>query len=172
MNIVVCVKYVPDATADRQFESDNTVDRVGVDGLLSELDEYAVEQALQIKEKAEEPDVGHRDRADASAPRPAVDAVRKALQMGADQGVHVADEAIAGSDAVATSLVLAKAVEKVGVHGRPGRLRHGLDRRRDERRPGDARRAARPAAGDVRLGDRVRRATRSGSSATATPPPR
>src|SRR5659263_556379 len=52
MNIVVCVKHVPDATADRQFESDNTVDRVGVDGLLSELDEYAVEQALQIKEKA------------------------------------------------------------------------------------------------------------------------
>ena len=54
-NIVVCVKYVPDATADRQFESDNTVDRVGVDGLLSELDEYGVEQALQIKEKAETP---------------------------------------------------------------------------------------------------------------------
>ena len=47
MNIVVCVKYVPDATADRKFEEDNTVDRVGVDGLLSELDEYAVEQALQ-----------------------------------------------------------------------------------------------------------------------------
>ena len=40
MNIVVCVKYVPDATADRQYESDNTVDREGVDGLLSELDEY------------------------------------------------------------------------------------------------------------------------------------
>ena len=51
MNIVVCVKYVPDATADRRFESDNTVDRVGVDGLLSELDEYAVEQALQLAEK-------------------------------------------------------------------------------------------------------------------------
>ena len=47
MNIVVCVKYVPDATADRKFEDDFTVDRVGVDGLLSELDEYAVEQALQ-----------------------------------------------------------------------------------------------------------------------------
>ena len=51
MNIVVCVKYVPDATADRHFESDNTVDRKGVPGLLSELDEYAVEQALQLKEK-------------------------------------------------------------------------------------------------------------------------
>ena len=49
MNIVVCVKYVPDATGDRTFDAtDNTVDRVGVDGLLSELDEYAVEQALRL----------------------------------------------------------------------------------------------------------------------------
>jgi electron transfer flavoprotein beta subunit len=113
MNIVVCVKYVPDATADRHFESDKTVDREGVDGLLSELDEYAVEQALQIKEKAESPE-------DVSVialcvgPEKGVDAVRKALQMGADSGVHVVDEAIAGSDAPATSLVLAKAVEKIG----------------------------------------------------------
>ncbi len=111
MNIVVCVKYVPDATADRQFESDNTVDRVGVDGLLSELDEYAVEQALQLKEKA-------GDDTEVTAlcigPEKAVDAVRKALQMGADKGVHVVDDAIAGSDYVATSLVLAKAIEKIG----------------------------------------------------------
>ena len=112
MNIVVCVKYVPDATADRQFESDNTVDRVGVDGLLSELDEYAVEQALQIKEKAEGDDV--TVTALCVGPEKALDAVRKALQMGADQGVHVVDDAIAGSDAIATSLVLAKAIEKVG----------------------------------------------------------
>jgi electron transfer flavoprotein beta subunit len=48
---LLCVKYLPDATADRHFEADNTVDRVGVDGLLSELDKYAVEQALQVKEK-------------------------------------------------------------------------------------------------------------------------
>ncbi|MDF1606496.1 electron transfer flavoprotein subunit beta/FixA family protein [Nocardioides sp. YIM 152315] len=105
------MKYVPDATADRQFESDNTVDRVGVDGLLSELDEYAVEQALQLKEKA-------GDDAEVTAlcigPEKAVDAVRKALQMGADKGVHVSDDAIAGSDYVATSLVLAKAIEKIG----------------------------------------------------------
>ena len=53
MNIIVAVKYVPDATADRRFEDDGTVDRVGVDGLLSELDEYAVEQALQLKEKSD-----------------------------------------------------------------------------------------------------------------------
>src|SRR5688572_31369152 len=108
MNIVVCVKYVPDATADRQFEADNSVDRVGVDGLLSELDEYAVEQALQIKEKQGE---GAEVTVTALCvgPEGAVDAVRKALQMGADSGVHVVDDAIAGSDAIATSLVLAEA---------------------------------------------------------------
>ncbi|GAB3786833.1 electron transfer flavoprotein subunit beta/FixA family protein [Nocardioides ungokensis] len=105
------MKYVPDATADRQFESDNTVDRVGVDGLLSELDEYAVEQALQLKEKlGEDTEV----TALTIGPEKAVDAVRKALQMGADKGIHVSDEAIAGSDYVATSLVLAKAIEKAG----------------------------------------------------------
>ena len=111
MNIAVCVKYVPDATGDRHFEDDKTVDRVGVDGLLSELDEYAVEQALQIKEKAENPE-DVTVTAVCVGPEQAVDAVRKALQMGADQGVHVSDEAIAGSDAIATSLVLAKVLEK------------------------------------------------------------
>ncbi len=111
MNIVVCVKYVPDATADRRFESDNTVDRVGVDGLLSELDEYAVEQALQLKEKSEDP-TATTVTALCVGPEKAVDAVRKALQMGCDSGIHVTDEAIAGSDYIATSLVLAKAVEK------------------------------------------------------------
>ncbi len=113
MNIVVCVKHVPDATADRRFESDNTVDRVGVDGLLSELDEYAVEQALQIKEKSDDP-AATKVIALCVGPDKAVDAVRKALQMGADEGVLVSDEAIAGSDYIATSLVLAKAIAKVG----------------------------------------------------------
>ncbi|GGO85966.1 electron transfer flavoprotein subunit beta [Nocardioides phosphati] len=110
MNIVVCVKHVPDATADRKFESDNTVDRVGVDGLLSELDEYAVEQALQLAEKNE----GSEVTALCIGPAGAADAVRKALQMGADKGVHIVDDAIAGSDALATSLVLAEAIKKIG----------------------------------------------------------
>ena len=114
MNIVVCVKYVPDSTADRQFESDGTVDRVGVDGLLSELDEYAVEQALQLKEKAGDDTTV---TALCIGPEKAVDAVRKSLQMGVDKGVLVSDEAIAGSDYAATSLVLAKAVEKLQGEG-------------------------------------------------------
>jgi electron transfer flavoprotein beta subunit len=112
MNIVVLVKYVPDATADRQFEDDFTVDRVNVDGLLSELDEYAVEQSLQIKEKRDGEEI--TVTALTVGPEAAEAAVRKALQMGADKGVHVVDDAIAGSDAIATSLVLAKAIEKIG----------------------------------------------------------
>ncbi|GAB3259070.1 electron transfer flavoprotein subunit beta/FixA family protein [Nocardioides dilutus] len=116
MNIIVCVKHVPDATADRHFESDKTVDRVGVDGLLSELDEYAVEQALQLKEKAGDGEV--TVTALSVGPEKAVDAVRKALQMGADQGIHVVDDAIAGSDYAATSLVLAKAIEKAGAESK------------------------------------------------------
>ena len=116
MNIVVCVKYVPDATADRHFEDDFTVDRVGVDGLLSELDEYAIEQSLQIKEKSagDETADGTEVTVLCVGPEKATDAIRKALQMGADKGVHVVDDAIAGSDAVATSRVLAAAVEKIG----------------------------------------------------------
>jgi electron transfer flavoprotein beta subunit len=109
MNIVVCVKYVPDATGDRRFESDGTVDRAAVDGLLSELDEYAVEQALQLKEKSGDAEVTVLT----IGPEKAADAIRKALQMGVDKGVHVSDEAIAGSDAMGTSLVLAEAVRKI-----------------------------------------------------------
>ncbi|WPB89276.1 electron transfer flavoprotein subunit beta/FixA family protein [Streptomyces malaysiensis] len=110
MKIVVLVKYVPDATGDRRFEPDSTVDRDGVDGLLCELDEYAVEQALQIKEARADENV--EVTALTVGPDDAEDALRKALQMGADNAVHICDEDIAGSDALATSLVLAEAVKK------------------------------------------------------------
>ena len=109
MNIVVCVKYVPDAQSDRGFNEDNTTDREGVDGLLSELDEYAVEQALQIVEAGE-----GEVTVLTIGPADAAEAVKKSLQMGADKGVHVSDDAIAGSDALATSLVLAEAIKKIG----------------------------------------------------------
>ena len=107
-NIVVAVKYVPDATADRKFNSDNTVDREGVDGLLSELDEYAVEQALQIIEAGE-----GEVTVLTVGPADAAEAVRKALQMGADKGVHVLDDAIHGSDVFATAKILAEAIKKI-----------------------------------------------------------
>ncbi|AZK95372.1 electron transfer flavoprotein subunit beta/FixA family protein [Streptomyces tsukubensis] len=111
LRIVVCVKYVPDASGDRGFADDLTVDREGVDGLLSELDEYAVEQALRISEAAD---------GDASVtvltvgPEDAREAVRKALSMGADAGIHVEDDDLHGSDVMGTSLVVASAVERAG----------------------------------------------------------
>ena len=110
MKIVVCVKYVPDATADRTFTSDNTVDRVGVDGVLSELDEYAVEEALKIREAGDADD--SQVVVVTMGPDEARAAILKSLQMGADEGVHIKDDAIHGSDAIATSLVLAKAIEQ------------------------------------------------------------
>uniref|UniRef100_UPI000A3C7C4F electron transfer flavoprotein subunit beta/FixA family protein n=1 Tax=Streptomyces carpinensis TaxID=66369 RepID=UPI000A3C7C4F len=113
LRIVVTVKYVPDATGDRHFADDLTVDRDDVDGLLSELDEYAVEQALQIAENYDGDGdaevtvltVGGED---------AKDALRKALSMGADKAIHVEDDDLHGTDAIGTSLVLAKAVQKAG----------------------------------------------------------
>ncbi|MFF2655713.1 electron transfer flavoprotein subunit beta/FixA family protein [Streptomyces sp. NPDC058045] len=110
LRIVVTVKYVPDATGDRHFAGDLTLDRDDVDGLLSELDEYAVEQALRIAESVDDAEV----TVVTVGPEDAKDALRKALSMGADKAVHVEDEDLHGSDVMATSLVLAKAVEKAG----------------------------------------------------------
>ena len=110
LRIVVAVKYVPDATGDRHFAGDLTTDRDAVDGLLSELDEYAVEQALQIAEAAD----GAEVTVVTVGPEDAKDALRKALSMGADKAVHVEDDGLHGSDVMGTSLVLAKAVEHVG----------------------------------------------------------
>ncbi|WP_371622015.1 electron transfer flavoprotein subunit beta/FixA family protein [Streptomyces sp. NBC_01116] len=110
LRIVVCVKYVPDATGDRRFADDLTLDREDVDGLLSELDEYAVEQALQIADGADDAEI----TVVTVGPEDAKDALRKALSMGADRAVHVEDDDLHGSDVMGTSLVLAKAVEKTG----------------------------------------------------------
>jgi electron transfer flavoprotein beta subunit len=110
MKIVVCVKYVPDAQGDRRFnDADHTVDRAGTDGILSELDEYPVEEALRLADA--DPDTTVTVLT--VGPDQATDALRKALQMGATDAVHVLDDALHGSDAVATSLVLAKALEKL-----------------------------------------------------------
>lgn len=106
--IVVACKYVPDSTGDRSFKADGTVDRDSVDGLLSELDEYAVEQALQIAEAQ-----GGGITAVTVGPADAVQALRKAIQMGVGDAVHVQDDAIAGSDVFATSAVLAAAIGKL-----------------------------------------------------------
>jgi electron transfer flavoprotein beta subunit len=110
MKIVVLVKYVPEPTATWSYADDLTLDRAGVDGRLSELDEYAVEQALQLTEKGLEAEIVYLTM----GPARAVEGVRKALSMGGTSGVHVLDDALHGSDAMATSLVLARALEHIG----------------------------------------------------------
>jgi electron transfer flavoprotein beta subunit len=110
MKIVTLVKYVPDATGDRGFADDGTVDREREDGLLSELDEYAVEQALQI---ADDSDEEVEVIAVTLGPDDAADAIKRALQMGASGGVHINDDSVHGSDAPATSAILAAAVRKL-----------------------------------------------------------
>jgi electron transfer flavoprotein beta subunit len=108
MKILVLVKHVPDATSERKFAADGTLDRASSDGLLSELDEYGVEQALQIADERDDVEVV----ALTLGPDAAADAIKRALQMGASAGVHIFDDAMHGSDAGATSAVLAAAVTK------------------------------------------------------------
>jgi electron transfer flavoprotein beta subunit len=108
MKIVVLVKYVPDATGERRFAEDGTVDRESTDGLLSELDEYAVEQALRIADDGDDVEVV----ALTLGPDDAADAIKRALQMGATAGIHINDEAVHGSDALGTSSILAAAIQK------------------------------------------------------------
>jgi electron transfer flavoprotein beta subunit len=110
MNIVVCVKQVPDTEVERSLEpGDNTVDRASVDGVINYLDEFAIEESLKIVEAQ-----GGEVTILTVGPSKATDSIRKALSMGAHKAVHVLDDAIAGSDAVETSLVLAEALKQVG----------------------------------------------------------
>jgi electron transfer flavoprotein beta subunit len=112
MKIVVCVKHVPDVQADRRFTDEGLVDRTQGDGTLNELDENAVEAALALVEAH-----GGEVVALTMGPADAEDAVRRALQMGADSAVHVTDDALAGSDVFATAGVLAAAVRRIGEDG-------------------------------------------------------
>ncbi len=109
MNIVVLVKQVPDTYSDRKLRSDGVLDREATDAVLDEINERAVEAALQLKEAHD----GSEVTVLTVGPDRASDAIRKALSMGADKAVHLSDEAVAGSDAVATAKIVAAAVGTV-----------------------------------------------------------
>lgn len=109
MNIVVLVKQVPDTEGDRKLNSsDNTVDRGAVDPVINYIDEFAIEEGLLLKEAH-----GGEVTILTVGPERATESIRKALSMGADKAVHVSDDGIHGSDAVATAKVLAKALGTV-----------------------------------------------------------
>jgi len=110
VNIVVCVKQVPDTESERKLvPGAGTLDRAAADGVINELDEYAIEEGLRIAEAH-----GGEVTILSMGPDKATDSIRKALSMGADKAVHVLDDALAGSDALSTSAVLAAALSSVG----------------------------------------------------------
>src|SRR5690348_14382897 len=106
MNIVVLVKQVPDSGAERALRpDDHTVDRGSANNVINEMDEYAIEEALKLQEAH-----GGEVTVLTVGPEQAGESIRKALQMGADKGVHVVDDALHGSCALGTSKVLAAAI--------------------------------------------------------------
>jgi electron transfer flavoprotein beta subunit len=111
MNIVVLVKQVPDTYSERKLrESDGLLDRDATDAVLDEINEKAVEAALQLKEANN----GSEVIVLTVGPDGATDAIRKALSMGADKAVHLSDVSVAGSDAIATARIITGAIGIVG----------------------------------------------------------
>ena len=113
LHIAVLVKHVPDAQFDRHIDAGDLT-TVRSESILSELDEYALEAALQLVEAKGGAAAGHRITALTMGPAAAVSAVKKSLQIGAADGVHLTDDALHGSDASATSRALAALLEHEG----------------------------------------------------------
>lgn len=110
LNIVVCVKQVPDTAVERTLvPGAGTLDRASLDGLINEIDEYAIEEGLRIAQAH-----GGEVTILSMGPGKAADSIRKALSMGADKAVHLVDDVLAGSDALATSYALAQVLGQVG----------------------------------------------------------
>ncbi len=109
MNIIVCIKQVPDTTEVRIDPVTNTLVREGVPSIINPFDENAIEEALQLREK-----YGGEVTILTMGPPQAADALRQALAMGADKAVLLCDRAFAGSDTLATSYALSKAVRHLG----------------------------------------------------------
>jgi electron transfer flavoprotein beta subunit len=107
MKIAVCVKQVPESQAKRLDPATKRLDRSG-EGALNAFDGNAIEEALSVRDASGDGEVVLVSL----GPEQALDSLRKGLAMGADRAVLVSDPAAAGSDLVATSLALAKALER------------------------------------------------------------
>lgn len=108
MHVVVCVKQTPDSAA--KVSVDNGKVTWGDAGLVvNPWDEYAIEEAIRLKEK-----YGGKASAISMGPETAREALKTCLAMGCDEAILISDPALKGSDALATSYVLAKAIEKFG----------------------------------------------------------
>ena len=108
MNIVVCVKQVPDTTEVKIDPATNTLIRQGVPSIVNPFDKNAVEAALQLKEKH-----GGKVTVISMGPPQANDALKECLAMGADEAILISDRAFGGADTLATSYTLAAAIRKL-----------------------------------------------------------
>lgn len=108
MNIVVCLKQVPDTTAVKIDPKTGTLIRDGVPSIINPEDKHALEEALKIKEAT-----GATVTIISMGPPQAQNALREALCMGADEAILITDRAFAGADTLATSKALAGALKKV-----------------------------------------------------------
>ena len=109
MNIVVCIKQVPDTVEVKIDPKTNTLIREGVVAVINPFDMYAIEEGVRLKER-----FGGKVTIVTMGPPQAQDALRDALSLGADEAILLSDRAFAGSDTWATSMVLSRAIEKLG----------------------------------------------------------
>ena len=110
MNIIVCIKQVPDTTDIKIDPETNTLIRQGVASIINPFDMYAIEEALRIKERMGEGKITVLTM----GPPQAESALREALSLGCDEAILISDRAFAGSDTWATSYTLACAIRKIG----------------------------------------------------------
>jgi electron transfer flavoprotein beta subunit len=109
MNIVVCIKQVPDTTDVKIDPATNTLIRDGVESVINPFDAYAIEEAVRLKER-----LGGKVTAITMGPPQAENALREALSLGCDDSILISDRKFAGSDTWATSYTLAMAIRKLG----------------------------------------------------------
>ncbi len=112
MHVIVCIKQVPDTTEMKKVQINagtGTIVREGIPSILNPFDEYAVEEAVRIKEKN-----GGKVTLLSMGPAQAEDALLKGLSMGADEAILLCDRAFAGSDTLTTAYTLSAAIKKIG----------------------------------------------------------
>ncbi len=108
MNIIVCIKQVPDTTEIRINPETNTLVREGVESIINPFDLYAIEEGVRIKEEH-----GGKVTVISMGPPQVESALRESISLGVDEVVHLCDRAFAGADTLATAYTLARGIAKI-----------------------------------------------------------
>jgi len=110
VNIIVCIKQVPNTADVKINPKTNTLIREGVESIINPFDTYAIEEAARLKER-----FGGKVTVISMGPPQAEAALREAISLGCDEAILISDRAFAGSDTWATSYTLSQAIKKIGV---------------------------------------------------------